>query len=60
MTSKPTVLGAGGHDAGNQPYEDHVYANVGLGRSPMITGGFYAEAEVSQTVRAAGTVSYLS
>jgi hypothetical protein len=61
MTNYPTLLGDGGHAAGNQTYSSmNYYSNVGLGRCAMVGSSYTTESYFSQTIRVAGAISYLS
>lgn len=56
-----TLLGSGGHAASDQTYTDgNYYSNVGLGRCAMILSPFTSEANVQQTIRVPGAISYLT
>lgn len=59
MTTIPTLLGTGGHADGSFTAPNY-YSNVGLGRCPFLAAPFTTESYVSQTIRVAGAVSYLS
>jgi hypothetical protein len=56
--TNPTLLGTSGHGSGGS-FDNTFYSNIGLGRCAM-DGNFTTEERVSQTIRAAGTISYLS
>lgn len=61
----PTLLGTGGHSTpvGGQTYTNgNLYSLVGLGRCAMegVSYAFNSESRASQTIRAAGAISYLS
>jgi hypothetical protein len=59
MTNYPTLLGTGGHQSGANFSTTNYYSTVCLGRNGLIAS-FPTESFVSQTVRVAGTISYLS
>ena len=59
MTNYPTLLGTGGHSGSPDFDTTNYYATVCLGRNGLIAS-FETESFVSQTVRVAGTISYLS